>query len=677
MKEETEGLKWEGQKLPNPLFQGIQPFAFTHSSFRRTGFSLIETLVAMVILAVGILSLVSLFPGGFLVLQRTSEMSVAQGLANEQLSALRHMEGPPLAVLPALPKSDGTIQLLNGIQPDDLSPTNPQELSALQSLYNFSLPTGFLPYFFSDVNRIRYIQGESFTIPVATTGVGGSVHILQYGPVYNVFHTDNNGNPADSILVYGPPLTRHVENSQPSFNNPNPIPVLNSINEYAIDYANNNIAFYPRPVPGPNENRPNYRLFLLKFRTYQKDANGYPIPNSYQTQTVTITVTDVPTTSSLVPVWQPIFPNTPLSSQPNIDPYSDEVSRQFRLVSLTPGPNPPFTTDPYEYAWLSPQEPNNANRGVLLFNPIGHVSALQPTASGTLQQPQNLVAYVDYLTYDNHIIRDDSVIPSQAPYTIRLSLGHILSQGDVLPDQTTYNGLFHNDPADTSADDADLIVQDMDNGQQICRIVAGQSTPGSLVSATLDAKNGILTFSQPGIENNRLQNVPIRVFYRADRRWGMQVQMATASYQLVSSPSQITSTTCWVGDGTNGSSPRHIYFALSESGKTVSLGEVHYTRANTNPNDLSTYGVAHNVTLQITELSRVDNINGTPYVYADITDQIPNATALSSKPTGLAVNYVSGLSVRSRVVWSDPGNSKYILWRHVDRDTVLSRHNTQ
>lgn len=641
----------------------------------RRGFSLIETLVAMVILAIGILSLVSLFPGGFVVLQRTSEMSTAQILANEQLSDLRHMEGPPIAVLSALPKADGTIQILNGTNPNDLSQTTPQELTALQVQYNFALPTGFLPYFFSDVNRIRYIQGESFTIPVEATGLGGAIHILQYGPVYNVFHTDSNGNPADSLNVYGPPMTRIVEDSQPNINNPNPIPVLSSSAEYAIDYTHNQIAFYPRPEPKPNENRPNFRLFLMRYRTYQTDASGYPIPSSYQTQTVTIRVNDIPTGQPLVPIWQPIFPNT--SPQPNIVPYSDQVSRQFRLVSITPGPNPPFTDDPYEYAWLSPQEPNNANRGVLIFNPLGHISSPTPTANGTLTQPQNLVVYVDYLTYDNHIIRDDSVIPSQAPYTIRLSLGHILSQGDTLPDQTTYNGLFHNDPADTSPDDADLIVQDMDNGQQLCRIVAGQSTQGSLVAATLDAKNGILTFSQSGIENNNLQNAPIRIFYRADRRWGVQVQMANPYYQLVSSPTQITTTTCWVGDGTNGSSPTRIYFALSEAGKTVTIGEVHYTTANTNPNDPTTYGVAHNVTLQISDVNRVDVVNGARYVYADISDQIPNATALSAVPTGRAVDYVSGMSVRSRVVWSDPGNSNYILWRHIDRDTVLTRQSAQ
>ena len=53
-----------------------------------------------------------------------------------------------------------------------------------------------------------------------------------------------NGN--DNITVYGAPLQRTIQSSIPTLANPTGAPTLRNESEYAIDYDNLMIAFYPR-----------------------------------------------------------------------------------------------------------------------------------------------------------------------------------------------------------------------------------------------------------------------------------------------------------------------------------------------------------------------------------------------------------------------------------------------
>src|SRR2546427_4891389 len=77
-----------------------------NNSRTRLGISLIEVLVVLVLLLVGILSVIRLFPGGFLINQRTEQETLAGRLASQELN--RHanaVENLPDGIVPVYPVS--------------------------------------------------------------------------------------------------------------------------------------------------------------------------------------------------------------------------------------------------------------------------------------------------------------------------------------------------------------------------------------------------------------------------------------------------------------------------------------------------------------------------------------------------------------------------------------------
>jgi prepilin-type N-terminal cleavage/methylation domain-containing protein len=701
----------------------------------RYGFSLVEILVVLVVLLIGILSLVRLFPFGFLSLQRTEELTNAGALAQQQLDTLRDLPARPKAISGGLPDVNGDIQEIDTDRPDDNTELYNADLTTLG--LPFSLPKNYSGYYYSDINRIRYIHGETFRIPVATANASssayGSIYSLQYGPVYNVFHTDANNNQIDSLHVLGAPLSRSVQSAlvDPINNNPG-VPNLANETQYAIDYLNHRIAFFPKLQPAGL--MATSRLFTFKFAVYtQANANAPVVLTDY---TFTIQVPYLPTTTDPVqPIWQDIFDNnlsqvvggngqTPqqiLATIVNgIIPGTDTANRQFRLVTSTPVVDPigkvaapQWSTDPYEYAWYHANDAvyPDANPGVLIFNPLGHVSYLDAshsndTAAGFYTGNQSLVASVDYLTYDNHIIRDDRSMPGLSNtgvagtgvYRIKLSLNNILSTGDILKTQNTYAGIF-SDPtqATTTVNTSvypDILILNMSTGDIVCEIQNGVATPpvntgyngNPLLSATLDAHNGILTFPATlkngpnlkleGVEDLGLQNAPLRVLYRANNEWGMQVQEAAQTYTQVPDVSLLTTTTFFAPAAdpiTQQPTNTKVYFPVSEAGKTVTLGEVYYDDGTAVATDPSSYKRAANLTFQINDnpanFISVPSASGNTKVvctYLDLTDQIPTAKQFSPSATLRTVDYVLGVSLKSRVIWRDG-----VRWRQVDNDTVV------
>src|SRR5262249_54339042 len=159
--------------------------------------------------------------------------------------------------------------------------------------------------------------------------------------------------------------------------------ILQTPAQYAIDYDNKRIAFYPRVGDSGKS-----RKFVLTFSYYADRGNGVEVLTLAASSSTIITVPDqpsntVPAGQQPRPLWQDIFDQTTGIKQPanflSLKRNSEDVSRQFLLAKMTggstvlPGPSAPQWTsdDPYEYAWYSPQE-GSANVGVLLFNPRGH-----------------------------------------------------------------------------------------------------------------------------------------------------------------------------------------------------------------------------------------------------------------------------------------------------------------
>jgi prepilin-type N-terminal cleavage/methylation domain-containing protein len=693
--------------------------AFRHLPVAKTrngnGFSLIEILVVLVLLLIGILAILRLFPGGFLTIVRTAEMTAAQGLVDQQTNSYHNQISIPESLTAGLPDSNGDIIVIPGIRPDDLTDLSQLELQNVYSSQNISNPlANYSPYYFSNINKLRYVIGETFRLPISTAStigtLGGMVYTLQNGPVFNIFHTATinlGGNStttdnADSIKAYGTDLTRSEQDST-TVTSSGLGGILTDGTIYAIDYANNQIAFFPRPANNTTlqiSHGASYRQFRFRAAIYEPDPNN---AGSFITQYTDFTV-GVPDQTianlttpyqPMLPVWQPLnLVHADGTAAPNahVWPETEEVSRQFRLVTQSTGPSPGFSDDPYEYAWYSDQiGTTNANLGTLIFNPKGHVYNpgidLDPQPSvndpsylkhidgsadkGVLSANSGLVARINYLTFDNHVIRDDRSVPSSFPYVIHLSLPYVSTTGDILADQATYNGLF---TESSSTNTPDVIVYDMLTGQVVSQI--GGTLPPGAVPATIDSKTGTLTLGDPAqngqdVVNAGLPSANLRILYRTQKEYGMQVQQATSRYLPVPSPTTLDYRSFYIGGGTYGGKPSRIYFDVGQAGKTINVGE-YFTGPTTNTNDRHV-----NATYQITEnAADFESINGQLYAWVDF------GASLNSTATGRAVNNVQGASLKSRVIWigntdvqTDPTNAtaQIILkrWRKVDNDTVL------
>jgi prepilin-type N-terminal cleavage/methylation domain-containing protein len=637
---------------------------------RAAGFSLIEVLVVLVVLLIGILAILRLFPGGFLTIQRTGEVTMGQALVARQLDAQKNQ----LSVVDSVVGTDPNGNIDPTILPDDL-----RDLDANDPALN-----GRSASYFSNINRMRQVIGESFRIPIPTshaisaTPVFGGTYMLQFGPVENDFGTDANNNPTGSIAVYSAPMERLEQSSD----NGQTLPAVQNPSQYAIDYQspqNPLIAFYPRVGTGN-------RQFNISY-SYIDNSGAAPVLKSVPKNLAgVVTVPDVPAASlpagqPPLPVWQPLFGGPNGLKAPTVPyifrPDSEEVSRAYKLVQATAvmptGTGtvtaPTWSDDPYEYAFFSPQivikpdAPNpNANVGVLIFNPRAHYAAEQ-TSTG----PRPLSARVDYRTYDNHVIREDRSVPGRAPYAIKLSLPFVLTNGDILSDQSSYTGMF---PIVANVKTPDILAYNVNTGEEVVNLSGMTSNPSAslgLINATLDAATGTVTLDAADVQNKGLQNVTLRFFYRTQRDWGMQVQKAHSRYTQALDVNSLDYRSYYAGGGNSGGSPTRIYFSPGESGKTVVLGE-YYVTATVNGQPVVKRFT--NEAFQITDNPALSDLNGLPFV--DLTTAHPEAAppnenwTLTAAQTGQAVGNVQGASLKSRVIWRSSGR-----WRKVDNDTFL------
>ena len=673
---------------------------------KRAGFSLLEILVVMVVLLIGILAVVRLFPGGFLTIQRTQEQTIATQLAGQQLDAMKSLTTLPDNITAGLPDVNGLIHELSNIRPDDLTASTDQDIQDLATANGFTLFPNYLGYFLSDVNRFRYIKGETFPVPISNPNVVdgsnkplGSLATLQLGPVFNYFNAPGGAGSqyTDSLHVYGAALARTLQSAIASVDRPDPSAIVRSDSEYAIDYANHLIAFFPRVA---KSGAIKSRQFQITFDYYDTSAN----PPSLKSQTGKITVPDVdPATVAAgllpQPIWQDIFNAqnaAPANAKDvsNIRTESEDVSRAFTLITTdynnavtlaftgaTAGPN--WSDDPYEYAWFSAQNSTaNANAGVLVFNPKGHVSFLANNVSDVQAQAQGqsyansqaITARVDYLTYDNHILRDQRTVPSGAPYTLKLSIPNTLSNGDLLDDGSTFTGIFIDANGGSGSD---VIIYDANTGTEVGEISKGAAT--GPIKFTLDATVGSITLNTADVEANSLQGKPLRIYYRTQKNWGLQVQKASSVYTATSSPGTLDYKTFYIGNDTIGGATK-IYFAPSEAGKTVTISEFYLRTASG-----IIYAPYKNATFKIQDQpSLFETLPpvGQMYPWIDIKDiykkadneHVPQGgaagdaiTGFTAAPTGRAVSYLRGLSFKSRVIWKDRNN-----FRRIDQDSVLT-----
>lgn len=607
----------------------------------QAGVSLIEVLVVLVLLLIGILSVVQLFPPGFLINKEVAEVTSASALAKQEANRFTNASANLMDAIVPL-RWDTTSQAFvfdQSVTPDDLGEADPNAYGI------------YAPYF-SDANRFRRIKAESVRIPLPTTTTlgRGSVYMLSSGPFMDVAW----GPTTPSLSVYGGALIRRpLPPAQPGEPKPYPGDFLGP-SSYAVDYDNLVIGVPPAPYP---------RRFVMTYSYYDANNQAQTVLSQAFPSTVDFPSGDIPANYN---DWIPL--RLPAGAR-GLVYNSDTMARAFR--QLTPNGSPvAWSNDPYEFYVDSPTIGTStlaANVGVLVFNPLGH-DFTEYTNSG----PVPLTARIDYDVMDWHIIREDRPLPATPPYQVSLTLQNIKKIGDIEPDQTTYQNLFTNvAPGGNVApfdQPLDMLVFNTTTGQVI-----------QPANYTVDYKTGTVTFNNAiGAAN---ASATLRFFYRAHGDWALQIQKAAASYTPLTDAAPNFSQ-YFVGGSNNVGVPTRLYFPLSEAGKTIVIREYWYRDNGGQVHRIAneSFRVNSNRTLFETLALGGGNV---PLTWIDIAtpDKHPDAVAWDYTGAGYAATGVQGVSFRSRVLWRDGstvtatgnGNDVRTRWRRVDLDTVLTR----
>lgn len=594
--------------------------------------------MVIVILLIGILSIIRLFPPGFLINRWTDDQTRAGRLALLEADRLRATGlSLPEAVIPVNIVNSGSgfsFTIDTGASPDDLS----------EAVHE---PSGQFPwwYYHSGPNKGRRVIGETVRIPFPSPlgADRGSIYLLSLGPFMDVYWDGQTR----SIFIQGGPMTRDIEDST-AFDQTSgrdftrPSGFLRSQYVYGVDYSKRQVCFLPATFD---------REFLMTFSFYNAS-------NVIETHVDEVIAVPAGTDS-----WITI-PNIPVGSG-EIVGYSETVGRKFKDIGFPPPAWSP--NNPYEFYVASPKIGNLGNVGEIVFNPNGREFTEQTNIG-----PQPLTAHIDYDVADWHIIHEDRSMPASSPYVVPLSLRGIKALDDVEADQSIYQGLFYGVPKGQNA--GDFIIYDVTNGNQVPPV----DPVTNLENYHVNYKDGIVTFHNNFGDANRTGT--FRFYYQAHGDWALQLQKAAGLYNRVNSAA-LGFASYWLGDGTNGSMTTRVYFPRSEAGKTVNVREVWY---------LDSGGVSHrlaNKTYRIkSSPAEFQSIGPYQLTYVDIADDFAAGDPLRPanfdyQSTGQPLLGVQGVSLRSRVIWRNGGavnqsggdNVFSSRWRKVDVDTIMGR----
>jgi type II secretory pathway pseudopilin PulG len=590
---------------------------------KQSGISLIEVLVVLVLLTVGILSVIRIFPPGFLINKQTEEATRGSRLAQQESNRVQASAANlPDSIVPVVYNSSSGQFVIDGqATPDDMTE------APLETGNQFPWS-----YYYSNVNKARRILGETVRIPLPSpvSAGRGSIYLLSFGPFMDVVWP----NQSRSIFIQGAPLNRRLGfNSQ---DNPLPGDILYGPSNYAIDYNGKQIAFFPV----------NYkRQFLITFSYYNGAAGN-------RVETVVDQVIDVDVNAG----WL----NLTVPGNNEIVQFSDVVGRKF----VDTGGAGWDQKDPYQFYIQSPTVGSLANVGVIVFNPFGH-DYTEQTPSG----PQPLTARVDYDVLDWHVIREDRPMPATSPFNVALSLKDLKKVGDIEDDQTTFNGLFYGIPQANNV--GDFMIYNATTGD----LVPALDPITSQRNYTVNFKDGLVTFNDTFGNNNPAGT--FRFFYKAHGEWALVVQKANATYRR-RLDNAVGYGEYFLGTGAaNGGLATRMYLPLSEAGKTISIRELWYTDTGGNKVRVANESYRINAVR-----GNFETLTTQPLTWIDVKDKHPDAAAWDDVDTGQAVTGVQGISFRSRVLWRNgttssqdtSGNNAFrTRWRKVDVDTILTR----
>jgi prepilin-type N-terminal cleavage/methylation domain-containing protein len=665
---------------------------------RRRGFSLIEVLVVIVILATGILTVVRVFPRGFVTLRTTRDYATAQGLGRAELERLQ-------ASAPDLPDDiiptryiyrfiNGTWTLViesdPDVSPDEVGPGGDILEDGTILINNpGGNPTAIFWRYYNDANRSRRVIAEGGKIP-APKPVGnyyGSLRMLNFGPIID----DPN-----LLVVYGNDMEAEHDYSDPGDIKRNP-------QAWRFIYDNPNAQLWCSGLAG----RPAF--YKVNFSYWAWDVTF-----GYRKVDVIDVIVSVTENANIANPREALYdiPNNAVSpfdlravAGNPVDWVSlvDDSVRVNRVFERIPD-NQPFAGNyPYEFKALNPAI------GMLLFNPISY-NYREPRRRGTSLA---LTAQINYDVYNWHVLRDDfradrGLFGNSPRATLhKLPLDRIKAFGDIQNDRRRYPGLDFPIPDGLGGftSTQDFLVVDMDSGGIVMPRV-DPNNPNSARCYKVDYLRGTVQLAGPGASDPELATGGItvmypgsnqvlqlnvnpagrnyRVFYQAHNDWSVQVQKASSRY-AISYGLPLSIGQCYVGTtpGVNLGLGTRIYFPRADIGNKVAVREIWYLD---NANVLQ---VMRDQDFRVLPPLASDPL-GLPYI--DIRQVDQNAVSFEFTANGFAARGVTGTSVRARVLWNSnvredtTGNSAQEIavrmqradewgakWRRTNVETYLSR----
>lgn len=637
----------------------------------RPGTSLVEILVVLVVLVVGIFSLVRLFPPGFGFILYGKNVTQGSTLARSELERLRTAASHlPDGIGPINPY-DGTVDYLLDpgaeLLPFKRSPDVPEDPR------------------FSDVNKFRRVWGETTKIPAPTIDTpylpvdpatsqpeAVSLYTLALAPIYSA--TASSLTPG--IVVYSStPLQRVVFDGPPRDTDK----LRLGEESYGIDYAN--AMLYFAPSSSPRQFKMEYSFTrAVSGNTFVRESS---VPDSVLYIAPGVTQFDLRAAHT----GQPSGAYVPLPAGARLEPDEEQLFRAFRQIN----PAMPFDRNqPYEFKVL------NSIVGIIGFNPLGAAGRGGFTPAG-----RPLVAKIDYDVDDWHIIREDRVVPQLGPFVVELTLNGLKRTGDIEENQQQYIGMLRDYPdrsidridpitgAKQSVEGIDVIIVDLDSGLTMdsrtlqTEPLAGIVDASSLgLNGQIDYQRGRIEFNQavrwtlPGDRLGPEQSIAgrrIRIFYRTEQDWGVQITKAYDHYRRELQPELLGNAQYYQGAYDGGRSAV-LYFPPIEHDRSV---VVDYTWVQQVPGAVG--AATKRLVTESGELHQISNPSDPKSPQSRGFAPAPLATNWwlrlnvwdrpdldPSEP--IVIQSVRGVSLQARAIWREGTR-----WRHVDQTTLLSR----
>ncbi len=445
-----------------------------------TGTSLIEILVVIVVLLVGILALVQVFPPGIAALRATGANLIAGALATAEIErqATKKGEMPEyIATGRHIPTLTGLAFIVDASRPtrDLMPPRDPiTGIGRLNSTGNIVFDSGVLGDWtrVGGANKISRVFGESHTIaapraipagdPIIPNDDNyGSLVSLNFAPIYYFLLPAGVGEPG-VLQVYGNEMTRKMGDQATAAPIPASFGEARDWEFYFVEAERSNPAGPFTDLDqvwfGPAETK-DVRIAL----SFVYDTDPAPLIESLNQYDMVVSLSldpfNPPPFASIednywiisLPalVGQPDIYGRTLYNPANVRSVYRESVRMQRLFQEIPLGLAFDAINPYQYQVM------NGAFGTLLVNPAAFNFTVKNEAGVSVP----LRANADYTVYDWRILRDEFRVPPQ-PGEVKLVMGGLQPFDGFRADGRRNNGLGIVGPAMDPAGALDLRTDD-------------------------------------------------------------------------------------------------------------------------------------------------------------------------------------------------------------------------